>query len=144
MRREPAYLELYGGRALLASSTLLLLQPGSGQPAIPCFQLDADASPARFRSRDERRAASQERVQHGVSDEAEQLDASPRQLHGKRRGMARALPALPVEGPQAVGPVHELLAADIRAAAARRAFPMRAVENDDQLHRGDDIGGGGA
>jgi hypothetical protein len=68
-----------------------LFKPYSGKRAIARLDLDSDSRTAALGGRGEGGAASHERIQHRVPDEAEQADASAGQLQGEGRGMTRTL-----------------------------------------------------
>ena len=70
---------------------------------------------------------------------AEQFQATPWKFDGERGRVTDAFLALAAEVPDAVGPVHELVAGDI-GFTALLFLPDFLVEDDDRLDWGDHVG----
>lgn len=75
---------------------------------------DAYSDSIRLKACDQCCSAAQEWVQYNFSLEAEQFDASPRELDRERRGMPNLPLTLAAEVPYPVRPLNELVSSNVR------------------------------
>src|SRR5213078_3010630 len=94
-------------------------------------KLDPDRTPAELLRHPAGGAAAEERIEHRILTEAEQLDQPAWQLFWERGRVAVALRRLAVELPDPERPLHELVARHVRflAPAQALALPLREHQN---------------